>query len=442
MSKTIAIIGGGVSGALVVLNILKQSKRATQILWFDAKNAFCKGLAYSTDEDVYLLNVRASNMSVFVDEPLHFVNWLTQQQLPFSSQDFVSRTIYGQYVSSTFNELKDSHATVKITCLAEEVTTINKNGDEFLVSAKQDYQAQQVVLAFGNFLPAHPRSIHTNFQQSNRYFQNAFSSQVITQVINQESVLIVGSGLTMIDVVLSLKKHHYTGKITAISPHGYLPQAHIENPLPTTASYINEQQTYTLLQLYSLVNQQLKFARANQLSTHSVIDTLRPHLQRLWLGLSLEDKQQFLRHLRHKWGVARHRVASQSMQVIKELLHNKQLELIRGRVLDIRSNETGFDIQYSNREQESNHLQASVLINCTGPESNFEKVEIPLIKQLLQAKIICTDALKYGIEASINGQITPNLFTIGPPLKGILWESTAVPEIRLQAQQLALLLTS
>jgi uncharacterized NAD(P)/FAD-binding protein YdhS len=441
MSKTIAIIGGGVSGALVVLNILKQSNRATQILWFDTKNVFCKGLAYSTDEDVHLLNVRASNMSVFVDEPLHFVNWLAQQQLPFSSQDFVPRTIYGQYVSSTFNELKDSNATVKITCLAEEVTAINKNSDEFLVSAKQDYQAHQVVLAFGNFLPAHPRSIHTDFQQSNRYFQNAFSSQVITQAINQESVLIVGSGLTMIDVVLSLKKHHYAGKITAISPHGYLPQAHIENPLPAATSYINEQQTYTLLQLFSLVNQQLKIAKANRLSTHSVIDALRPHLQRLWLGFSVEDKQQFLRHLRHKWGVARHRAASQSMQVVNELLKTKKLELIRGRVHDIRSNETGFEVDYSDKGQ-NNYLKTSVLINCTGPESNFEKVEFPLIKQLFQTNSIRVDALKYGIESSVNGQIAPNLFTIGPPLKGILWESTAVPEIRVQAQQLALLLIS
>jgi len=442
MSKTIAVIGGGVSGALVVLNILKQSDRAIHILWFDAKNAFCKGLAYSTDEDVHLLNVRASNMSVFVDEPVHFVNWLTQQQLPFSSQDFVPRTIYGLYVLSTFNELKESNATVKITCLAEEVIAINKNGDDYLISAKEDYRAQQVVLAFGNFLPAHPRSIHTDFQQSHRYFQNAFSSQVVKYAINQESVLIVGSGLTMIDVVLSLKKHEYTGKITAISPHGYLPQAHIENPLPATVLYINDQQTYTLLQLFSLVNQRLKFARANQLSVHSVIDALRPHLQRLWLGFSLEDKQQFLRHLRHKWGVARHRAASQSMQVVNELLNTNQLELIRGRVNDITSNETGFDIQYSNRQQEFNRLKTSVLINCTGPESNFEKVEFPLIKQLLQAKIICTDALKYGIEASVNGEIAPNLYTIGPPLKGILWESTAVPEIRVQAQQLSLLLIS
>ena len=440
MSKTIAIIGGGVSGALVVLNILKQSNRATHILWFDAKNAFCKGLAYSTDENVHLLNVRASNMSVFVDEPMHFVNWLTQQELPFSSQDFVPRTIYGHYVLSTFNELKKSNATVKITCLAEEVMAVTKNGDEFLISAKQDYQAQQVVLAFGNFLPAHPRSIHSDFQQSSRYFQNAFSSQVLKYALNQASVLIIGSGLTMIDVVLSLKKHHYTGKITAISPHGYLPQAHIENPLPSAISFINEQQTYTLLQLFSLVNQQLKLAMANQLSTHSVIDSLRPHLQRLWLGFSLEDKQQFLRHLRHKWGVARHRAASKSMQVVNELLYTKQLELIRGRVYDIKSHESGFDIQYANRQQAFNHLKTSVLINCTGPESNFEKVEIPLIKHLLKGNIICADGLKYGIEATENGQIAPNLYTIGPPLKGVLWESTAVPEIRLQAQQLALLL--
>ena len=440
MSKTIAIIGGGVSGALVVLNSITQSNQATHILWFDAKSAFCKGLAYSTDENVHLLNVRASNMSVFVDEPMHFINWLTQQELPFSSQDFVPRTIYGHYVLSTFNELKESNATVKITCLAEEVMAVTKNGDEFLISAKQDYQAQQVVLAFGNFLPAHPRSIHSDFEQSSRYFQNAFSSQVLKYALNQVSVLIIGSGLTMIDVVLSLKKHHYTGKITAISPHGYLPQAHIETPLPSTISFINEQQTYTLLQLFSLVNQQLKLAKTNQLNVHSVIDSLRPHLQRLWLGFSLEDKQQFLRHLRHKWGVARHRVANQSMQVVNELLNTKQLELIKGRVYDIKSHESGFDIQYANRQQAFNQLRTSVLINCTGPESNFEKVEIPLIKHLLQGNIISADALKYGIEASENGQIAPNLYTIGPPLKGVLWESTAVPEIRLQAKQLALLL--
>jgi uncharacterized NAD(P)/FAD-binding protein YdhS len=254
MSKTIAIIGGGASGVLVVLNILKQSTGTIHILWFDAHNAFCKGLAYSTDDDVHLLNVRASNMSVFVDDPMHFANWLTQQQLPFSSQDFVPRTIYGQYLSSTFNELKDSNANVTITCLAEEVTAIIKNGNEYLISANKGYQAKQVVLAFGNFLPAHPRSIYTDFHHSNRYFQNAFSSQVVKSAINQESVLIVGSGLTMIDVVLSLKKHNYAGKITAISPHGYLPQAHIENPLSAITPYINEQQTYTLLQLFSLVN--------------------------------------------------------------------------------------------------------------------------------------------------------------------------------------------
>ncbi len=439
MSKTIAIIGGGLSGALVVLNILKQSNRATQILWFDAKNAFCKGLAYSTNEEVHLLNVRASNMSVFADQPMHFANWLTQQKLPFSSQDFVPRTVYGQYVSSTFNELKESNTLVKITYLAEEVTDINKKGNDYRVSSNEDYQVEQVVLAFGNYLPAHPRSIHSDFQQSNRYFQNAFSSQLLKHAITQESILIIGSGLTMIDVVLSLNKHQYKGKITAISPHGYLPNAHIENPLPAISSYINEQQTYTLLQLFSLVNQQLKYARANQYSIHSVIDTLRPHLQRLWLGFSLDDKQQFLRHLRHKWGVARHRAASQSMQVINELLSSKQLALIRGRVYDIKSSVTGFEVQYSDKGQD-NYLNAAILINCTGPESNFEKLAFPLIKQLLRDNIIRADALKYGIYASENGQIDKNLYSIGPPLKGILWETIAVPEIRLQAQQLGLML--
>ena len=151
MSKTIAIVGGGISGTLVVLNVLKHSQVPVSILWFDDKNAFCKGLAYFTQNDEHLLNVRASNMSVFVDVPEHFVSWLSKNNFPYSATDFVPRFIYGNYVLSTFNQLKNSNPKVTIEQFAEEVTSIRKENQEFMISATQNHQVQQVVLGFEFF---------------------------------------------------------------------------------------------------------------------------------------------------------------------------------------------------------------------------------------------------------------------------------------------------
>lgn len=437
MSKTIAIIGGGVSGSLVALNIIKLCKTETCVLWFDNNNSFCKGLAYSTQEDVHLLNVRASNMSVFDDEPSHFVNWLHKYKLPFSDQDFVPRSIYGEYVFSTYNDLICSNPKVKITFINEEVQSITKEDNGYCVLSNQVNYVEQIVLAFGNFLPSHPKSKSLDFRLSDNYFQNAFSEQIILSALKKDCITIIGSGLTMVDVVLTLTKHNYQGNIIVISPHGYLPQAHSESSLQSIPVFINEKEYYSLLQLFSLVNKQLKFAKINSLNAHSVIDALRPRLQQLWLAFSLEDKKQFLRHLRHKWGVARHRCSPISMNVINDLIKMNRLSVIKGRIFDIKSMESELEIHFLDQNQAKMSLNTSILINCTGPESNFEKIESVLITQLLKDGIIEVDDLKYGIKADSDGKIRDNVFTLGPPLKGILWESTAVPEIRVQAKSLA-----
>ena len=109
MTNTIAIVGGGISGTLTVLNCIKQSKSPLKIIWFDAKNQFCKGLAYSTTDEQHLLNVRANNMSIFVDEPNHFVNWLTQYYPQYSSHNFAPRKLFGEYVQATFDVLKNTN---------------------------------------------------------------------------------------------------------------------------------------------------------------------------------------------------------------------------------------------------------------------------------------------------------------------------------------------
>ncbi|MCD6019653.1 MAG: beta-lactamase protein [Bacteroidetes bacterium] len=436
MIPAIAIIGGGISGTLTVLQCLKQCRKPLSVLWFDSQNKFCKGLAYSTLDENHLLNVRANNMSVFPDAPDHFVNWLANYDPQYSPNDFVPRKIYGLYVQDTFQNFQKTNTLVTVQKIAQEVVSIQQTETNFNIISDQTYQAQKLILALGNFLPGHPRSISKTFINSGNYFQNAFDPSLIEQALGENDITIIGSGLTMIDAVVSLAKHKYAGIIRVISPHGYVPQAHTEQPLPSIAPFLEANKTYTLPELVSLVKFQLKRAKQEQLNPHSVIDAMRPFLQNIWLNFSLEEKQQFLRHLRHKWGVARHRAPVQSIQLFNELKLSHRLILLKGRISDIRSAGEGFEIYYTDSKNQVEKFKTSLLINCTGPEADYNRLASPLIQQMLKDGIIVSDMLKYGLDAQKDGQIRQNLFTLGPALKGILWESVAVPEIRVQAREI------
>lgn len=440
MSKTIAIIGGGASGALVVLNLLKQATSPMQVLWFDNKQRFGKGLAYSTTDIAHLLNVRAINMSLFADEPMHFFNWLQKNNEPYHKNSFVPRSIYGNYICDTLHNLIQGNKLVSIDFINEEVIAINGLSYFEIVTRQKTYKAEQLVLAFGNFLPRHPRSLQSEFKSSKNYFRNAFDEKLIPCAVLKNAVTIVGSGLTMIDVVVSLQRNNFRGKINVISPHGYIPQAHSEQASQSAKFDIDETKKYSLLEVLHLVNKQIKNAKKNNTSLHSLIDALRPHVQILWQQFTLKDKQQFLRHLRHKWGVARHRASLDRMEIITQLIEAKQLHIIKGRIASIITNNNGFEVNYKTSNNEVLKFETEIIINCTGPESDFENIEMPLIQQLLKDEIIAVDDLHYGIKANADGEISERLFTLGSPLKGILWESTAIPEIRVQAKNIATIL--
>ncbi len=437
MTNTVAIIGGGVSGTLTVLQCIKQSQKPLSIIWFDAQNKFCRGFAYSSSNEEHLLNVRAENMSAFAEEPDHFVNWLLQHYPAYHSKSFVPRKLYGDYVSDCFNQLKHSNNLVSILQIAEEVTTVDKTLTGFKITGKQTYDAQKLVLALGNFLPAHPRSVSKDFTLSPHYFQNAFNPGTISKLLTCNDVTIIGSGLTMIDMIVSLAKHSYQGQIHIISPHAYIPQQHQEKPATVLPSSLKSDKKYTLQELLSIVNKQIKQAKKENNNPFPIIDSLRPHLQSLWLNFSLEEKQQFLRHLRHKWGVARHRAPQESMASFNKLMNSGKIDLIKGRISEIKMDGDGFAILYSNSKNESKSLKTSSIVNCTGPESDYSQLKMPLVQHLIKNGLIAPDPLKYGLNAQKNGQLSAHLYTIGPPLKGILWESVAVPEIRVQALELA-----
>jgi uncharacterized NAD(P)/FAD-binding protein YdhS len=437
MTSSIAIIGGGISGTLTVLNFIKQSTKQLTILWFDAGNKFCRGLAYSTSVNEHLLNVRANNMSLFVDEPDHFVNWLKKYNPSYSPTDFVPRKIFGEYVQHVFNDLKKSNPLVTIQQIAREVISVDKSNNGFEIKTETIYHAHNLVLALGNFLPAHPHSASKQFITSENYFQNAFHDKIADQVKDKKIITIIGSGLTMIDLISSLSSFNYKEHIQIISPHAYIPQAHFEDPLPAIAPFLQETTNYNLIKLLGLVNKQLKQAAKDGFNSHSVIDAIRPYATNIWLQFSLKEKKQFLRHLRHKWGVARHRAPAQSLKKFNQLQVAGKLSILKGRIFEITEMPAGFEICYTDINQTRQKVSTELIINCTGPQSDYSQIESPLIRYLIKNALISPDPIHYGLNAAKNGRISSNLYTLGSPLKGVLWESTAVPEIRLQAKELA-----
>lgn len=438
--KKFTIIGGGATGTLLAVNLIKNSGDQPITINIIEKNSrFARGVAYSTTNKAHLLNVPANKMGAFPDDVEGFYKWLTANDHNYSSNDFVPRKIYGEYLQETFSEtLKNTGEDVTVNTYNDEAVdiSIENNQAHIILKSGETIISDKVVLAFGNFLPPHPRTENQDYTCAEKYFQNPWDEKISEKLDSKDEVLIIGTSLTMVDTVLTLFNDQHQGKITAISTHGWLPAVHeLGFVYPSFADELKDKTKIS--DLFKIIRKHAKNAESQNSNWRGVIDTLRPATQTLWLNLSDKEKRRFMRHARRLWDVSRHRIPVECREILRKMENTGQLHISKGRVKRIKvTPENKFDVFFQDKEI-AKTIQADAVINCTGSESNFNKLDIPLVKNLLAKKYIQTDSLSLGIEASANGKISDNLYTIGTALKGILWESTAMPEIRTQTHQLA-----
>jgi uncharacterized NAD(P)/FAD-binding protein YdhS len=237
----------------------------------------------------------------------------------------------------------------------------------------------------------------------------------------------------MVDTVLSLYHAGHKGKIYAASTHGLLPSVHrLGFTYPSFEAEIEGMNNVT--GILKTVRAHIEAAETDGSDWRAVIDSLRPLTQKTWLRLDDGEKRRFMRHLKHFWNTSRHRIPAECAQVLYQMQWTDQLHIKKGRAKNIRVRRDGkFEINLG-REK----IPVNAVLNCTGSESDFSKLEVPLLKNLLSKGAIKTDSLALGLEAAPDGKISENLYTIGTALKGIMWESTAMPELRSQARELAL----
>ncbi len=430
----VIIVGGGFSGITLAFNLTKCNPDLEIVIARSPKGPRF-GVAYETDFEAHLLNVPAKGMSAFPDLPHDFVEWAHQQGLPLEPNSFAPRKLYRQYLEDL---LKEITAGGKVRLVEKEVTNVTKSPKGWQVEFSDGtlMSASQITLAFGGFPPAHVPETRSVTRHP-AFVENPWTEIDRCRLAYAEKVAIIGAGLTAIDVILSCENLGFEGTYTLHSRRGLMAQVHDLSIQPLPAESI-PQPNASIRQLLKSVRKAAEQSLSFGSNWRAVIDGMRPRMSTYWQTLSPESKRRFLSHVRPFWEVHRHRLAPEIHSKLQALIKDSRLTVQAGKLLSISSDRDRLVIrQQPNADGPSVVQSVDLLFNCTGPTSNVRSWPSPLIQNLLAAGTIETDSYDRGINCDSDGKVQEGLYVLGHPRRGMLWESTAVPELRVQSSNLS-----
>ncbi|MFL1544326.1 FAD/NAD(P)-binding protein [Pseudomonas sp. O39] len=453
----VLIIGGGLSGTMLAVQLLRLPGQR-HILVIEPRAELGRGEAYSAVELGHTLNGNAARMSVDPDNADDLTQWLTgyldaggwpqahQQPVPISEL-FPPRGIFGVYAQQRLAEAKALSASTVEHIRAEVVDLIvDETSTRLTLDNGQQLRGAYAVLATGMFPAA--RTPQTESSGLNAAAVDPWDVQAMTRIDPQSTVLIIGSGLTMVDAVVSLEQAGHRGPIEIFSRHGLLP--HVRRQPPSWEDFLAADPSLrSPRQLLREVRRQCRIAQAQGTDWQAPLDTVRAHIGRLWSQAGEREKRQFVRHVRPWWESHHHRSPPLSAQLVARLQEEGRLRIQAASFKDLVASDDAVTINVRRRgEQVVSQVTGAALINSSGIEYDWRRVARPLPQQLLKRGLIQPGPLALGIAADVSGavvdaegKVSQRLFAMGPPLRGMWWESTAVTDVAIQAKALAARLT-
>jgi uncharacterized NAD(P)/FAD-binding protein YdhS/predicted metal-dependent enzyme (double-stranded beta helix superfamily) len=456
--STIAIVGGGFSGSMSAAQILHRARangKAVRVILIERQGAVGEGLAYATRDSSHLLNVPAGRMSAWPDRPNDFVQWASRRYRDIAPSEFLPRQWYGEYIRETLTTLAhEAASSASLTVVFDEVRRLVRRADSgWMVSLAHgpSLAADRVVLAIGHRPPSDPIGRLWSGPRG-RFIADPWQPFAANAIQGDEPVVILGSGLTAVDAVLTLTQESRTAPITLVSRRGLAPQSHTSAPVPPVdlaplvaellAKPAGELRASTLAHL---LRHAAREAMAQGGDWRSVVDGVRPHTATLWRALPLHERRRFLAHLRPYWEVHRHRMALDVAKTFHDLLKRRVVRLVAGSVASTQADDDGVRLYIRERGKDRLlEIRASWVINCTGPTASNSADSNPVIASLLVHGYVRADELYLGLDTTLEGnaidaagKIANDLFIVGTLRKPLLWESTAVPELRVQAAAVA-----
>ncbi len=425
MSKRVAIVGAGFAGTMAAVQL---ARRGIDAVLIGRPLQTGKGVAYSTEDAAHLINIPAAKMGAWPDAPGDFA-----ETIGCGPEDYVPRLLFGHYL----RDILDASA---VTVIEGEAAGVEP-GWTVRMADGSSIAADAVVLASGNQAPdtlPFARDVPERLFAADPWGA-AGRAAIAKAVASGGDMLVVGSGLSMIDVALSLDAAGHGGRLVAVSRRGQMPRANLARMsiIPSSAAA----PTGSLNTLWRWVRQ-----RSSETAWRDAVDSVRSRAHELWQSLSIDDQRRFLRHARPWWDAHRHRIAPQAGEIVERMIAEGRMEVLGGRVQSLVEADGGIEAVIRQRGAAANDpaRHFAVGINCTGPLHAIARTRDPVLRSLLDSGLAEPDALGIGLKVDdgvrvIGPQASPTqrLWAMGSLGKARYWEIIAVPDIRVQAEQVA-----
>ncbi len=443
-STTVAIVGAGASGALAALHLVRRAEAAStrlDVRLVDPAPTIGRGVAYRTRDPLHLLNVAASKMSAVVDEPDHFHRWLRRTKGVRSPDAYVQRAWFGEYVEASFAETvaRSRSSVERITATVTEIHRRDVDSTVRLADGRR-FRASHVVLALGS--PNGPNQLFpSSLLGSSRFIGDPWAPGALDQVAACDGdVVLLGAGLTAVDVALRISRPRRT--VTAVSRRGLLPRRHTGGTTQPVDPPAVPSAPISLDELQALLARHVEHVTRSGRCWQDAVDSVRPVTNELWKLLSPVDQERCIAGPMRVWEVARHRMAPDVADRFWHLVHDGAVVLATGEVADAVEVPDAIELQLT----DGTRLRASKVISCTGATTVRSSVGPlgDLVSNLEHAGTVALHPLGRGLVVdevgrarAANGDVSPPIYVVGPLRRGALWETTAIPEIVAQSDEVA-----
>lgn len=437
----VAVIGAGFSGTFTAIHLALRLPDRPVILFEEAGEAG-PGLAYRRDDPHALMNIPARRMSAFQDEPDHFYHYARRTLgETVGPDDFLPRRVYGDYIKYCLEEAQQRCPNLRVDHRGVVDIQTNSASSVAVLTLKDNsaLMCSRVVLASGNQGSAFSGSIWAQHTVSAR------SAETYEKIKPGQTVLVIGTGLTMIDAVLELERQGNATEIHAISRNGLVPRPH-RNASLVQPPELDELPDSNLRRSVRLFRQAIARHEKEGGDWRDVFAAVRPATPSLWQEMSARDRSRFLRFVSPFWEVHRHQCAPKAHERIQNLIDTGKLDVKRGTIVSV-ENKNGrlrLGLAPRNRAAITRWLDADHIIDATGPARDISTVHHPLVANLLRRGFIVPDENRLGTQVQAdyralqrNGYPLEWLYVTGPMLRARYFEATAVPELRLHTAALA-----
>jgi uncharacterized NAD(P)/FAD-binding protein YdhS len=452
-SRKVVIVGAGAAGTLTAAHLLREQPDAhLEIELIDQAGEFGPGVAYGTSDDLHRLNVPTVRMGGISGQPEHFYDWLREREPNAAENGFMSRRVYGEYLRELLLRAESEAPAGSIGRRTGEVLAVGKSSDNegigggltLTLDERTRVGADQVVLALGSLGPGDPIPVPDELLDSGVYVRDPWAQGALDALRDKRDVLIVGTGLTMVDVALSLCERGAARRVRAVSRHGLVPRRH-RRDLTRIRRFSIPIESGDLAPVMAAILGQIGRVAQQGDDWRDVIDSMRPSTPKIWKSLRTEEKRRFLTDLQRFWDVHRFRMAPDVADRLEAMEAAQRVSFSAGSIVSLEAR--GGGVRAFLRRPGSQDLEpvdADAIVNCAGVGADLRREPPPLLRSLLDAGLARLDELGLGLDVTDDGALidaaglpSKKIHVVGALRKGVEWEAIGITEIRDQAAAVA-----